>query len=766
MNPFNYLIVSGLRLEASEKFNAPYLTLYMGGYHYKTHPVHGVTLPPIKIDTVSNEMASESVEDDSNKLDFISGPKKSVLQPQQRPSSLETPKLKMIYFYDWSFFPAQRQVYPSPAASTVSSTSMFSSIASTSSRLFSNVFDRHTNSDTLGHKKDYQPSVIEGSVGVYGFKVSMHNFVFDFLHVELFDKPYSVSMYSLYAHAELPLSSLSPSSSTLCVFCNLVGIFIYACFYYRELELHDMSSESVIGRLCLRYQAFSHTDPMPVAPSPTAISPLNTASSASNLVPSTPSQSPDHFADQLDEFEVLSLYSADITIPKSVKLPIWLAPLKMVFNKETAIALLSLVRLASTYQKGLKLSNAQLVSALILISRYYSCRVPLLYSKKYLRDLEMLERLRYLYRYTIASYGWKAINFLGKGSGMLRDSVLDDPDKATLLKYLVIPEEDLLEINYEEVGPNKPRYFVAIDRIQEALIISLRGSMSASDWMTSLDAYYLPYKDGYVHTGFYQAGIWVKDNLLKRYVELVRTSIYKKIILVGHSLGAASAGLAKILYEEEFPDETDVTLECFCFGVPPSMPKEFNEVYTKRTKGFYSIIYGNDFASRLSYGGLMDLRALLKEAAEYASLRHLIIEAKEEELGELFDRLDQKRSELHGKDTGIEAHPKMYIPGTIFYIYELKDGMPVKDNNISESMPHFKIHGTHGDSLSLESEGPLMLEQPEHVYSTVVEVAAPEQFVQLSIRPYMFAHHGPTIYERATYAACISRARGLVPESQ
>ena len=448
----------------------------------------------------------------------------------------------------------------------------------------------------------------------------------------------------------------------------------------------------------------------------------------------------------INDFELLSLYSPEVVSPKSIPLPLWLAPFKSFLDEESLTGLNGLVRMVTTYHKNLNLSNSIIASSLVLLSKYYAARVPVSYSMSTSHDMELLERIRYLNRYSIACYGWKAMNYFGKGSGFIKDSILDNPNKVTLLRYLSIPEEDLLELNFIEDGPHRPRYFVVKDRVHQAIVISLRGSMTASDWVTSLDGHYKQFEEGYVHSGFYQAGLWVKEHILPRYLTLAKISIFKKIILVGHSLGGAASGMAKFLYEHDHPLDKDITLEAYCFGVPPLFSKSLFHKYSSSMNNFYSIIYGNDFAARTSFGALMDLQSLLLEASQFASISYLVFNTKEAELKELFDKLDILRAQLHSTN----EHPKMYLTGKICYLYDLDNGLPIKDNAISESFPPCS-----------KSQNEI-----EHTLCTVMEQGCPEYFDELAIRSFMFTHHNPLVYEKALHSACLSLARNLTPASQ
>jgi hypothetical protein len=225
-------------------------------------------------------------------------------------------------------------------------------------------------------------------------------------------------------------------------------------------------------------------------------------------------------------------------------------------------------------------------------------------------------------------------------------------------------------------------------------------------------------------------------------MNLARISMFKKIILIGHSLGGATSGMAKFLYEVDHPAH-EIPIEAYCFGVPPLLSRTLHEKYSASLRDFYSVIYGNDFAAHTSFGALMDLQSLLMEVSQVASVSHLVFDPKERDLKGLFDGLDERRERLFSTN----EHPKMYLTGKVCYLYDMDGSVPVKGNAISESL-----------LLTGRSQCAV-----QRVLCTVMEDGDPSQFEELAIRAYMFAHHSPLVYDKALNAACLSIARGLVP---
>lgn len=88
-----------------------------------------------------------------------------------------------------------------------------------------------------------------------------------------------------------------------------------------------------------------------------------------------------------------------------------------------------------------------------------------------------LEIPRIIYKYTMATMGWRGLNFFGKGQGYINDSFRSEADLKSVMNFLKLTKSDLLIF---EIGENRifrPNFFVAIDRGLSAIVLSIRGTM-------------------------------------------------------------------------------------------------------------------------------------------------------------------------------------------------------------------------------------------------------------------------------------------------
>jgi hypothetical protein len=95
-----------------------------------------------------------------------------------------------------------------------------------------------------------------------------------------------------------------------------------------------------------------------------------------------------------------------------------------------------------------------------------------------------------MWRFSMASYGWKGLNFIGKGNGYLSDAVRDHSDAKSVMEHLSLPKEDLLAYEFRTGEAFRPSYFVAHDRSTNSIVLSIRGTMvSRSIYVVDVDRF-------------------------------------------------------------------------------------------------------------------------------------------------------------------------------------------------------------------------------------------------------------------------------------
>ncbi|EPZ31622.1 alpha/beta-hydrolase [Rozella allomycis CSF55] len=395
-----------------------------------------------------------------------------------------------------------------------------------------------------------------------------------------------------------------------------------------------------------------------------------------------------------------------------------------IVSKETLAVLRGIQSILVAYNQGLEISNATLIASIFILENFY-LHVPRPRTGDLVNSMEFAERSRHYYKFSMAAYGWKGLNFFGKGNGYIADSVRSKSDEKSVLEYLSLQKPDLLNFELASEKVFRPCYFIAIDRRTSAIILSIRGTMSFKDSLTDLVCEYKPWKGGLVHSGIHASAQWFIDNVLGQLISFVSIYNVENLMIVGHSLGAGTAALLTIMLQDhyhEFPKREKFKIECYAYAPPCVVSLDISKRYSHY---IHSYIYGEDIVSRASYGSMvsipqyrnkMDLKTMILCAAEnchshFKELMRIIAgkEAKSEKSKYLMKKLDECRNAIMVQTSAL-SYQKLYVPGTVYHLYV----KPTPTN------PKF----------------------------TVIEKNSPENFVEILVSKTMVLDHMPDKYDR------------------
>lgn len=155
----------------------------------------------------------------------------------------------------------------------------------------------------------------------------------------------------------------------------------------------------------------------------------------------------------------------------------------------------------------------------------------------------------------------------------------------------------------EIVQPQRPAWYLFADSTNKELVLGIQGSNSVNDWLTNLLC--LPSATG-AHEGMSDAAKNLDEELREQVTKFLASKPKYQFILTGHSLGGGVASLLLIRWHQEgsclAPTITS-RMEAWSFGAPCCSALESGDFYEKK---IFSITFGRDIVSRLSYGSVRD----------------------------------------------------------------------------------------------------------------------------------------------------------------
>ncbi|KAG0174874.1 hypothetical protein DFQ28_006748 [Apophysomyces sp. BC1034] len=340
-------------------------------------------------------------------------------------------------------------------------------------------------------------------------------------------------------------------------------------------------------------------------------------------------------------------------------------------NKDTNEILRTIRKMMTAFGQGFELSNLQVLSGIAVLDKFYG-ELPRERTRKLVDDLSKIELASYFWKFSVASYGWKGLNFLGKGNGYFSDAMRSHSDALSVIEHLSIPKDDLLAYEFQQTEAFRPSYYIALDRRTNSVVLCIRGTMSAFDTMTDLVCEYEPWRGGLIHKGIKSSAMWFFRHVAPQLVAYSNEHSTSALYIVGHSLGAATAAILTIMlvdYLDEFRRDTNDKFVLKCFGYAPAccLSLELSEKYKEYIQSF---VFADDIVSKLSYGSMMDLKELIiasAEAAEELGTSRVLWAGnfEKEKWKNAFERI----AECRRRSLESMANPRLYVAGTVYQFW-------------------------------------------------------------------------------------------------
>lgn len=175
---------------------------------------------------------------------------------------------------------------------------------------------------------------------------------------------------------------------------------------------------------------------------------------------------------------------------------------------------------------------------------------------------------------------------------------------------------EVILFNEEEIPspgePHVPGHMVAIDHTKGCVVVAFRGSSCLRDWLLDLDwgpePLSLGGKKGFAHCGMLRAAEKLHDPLADAVESaLGRLPGQRRVIVVGHSLGAGVGSLLTALWRENFRLPF-AEVRCLAFGCPQVLD---SGLAISLREHVTSIIHGEDCVPCLGVATCLDLRSAL-----------------------------------------------------------------------------------------------------------------------------------------------------------
>ncbi|KAI8981562.1 hypothetical protein BDB01DRAFT_744682 [Pilobolus umbonatus] len=341
----------------------------------------------------------------------------------------------------------------------------------------------------------------------------------------------------------------------------------------------------------------------------------------------------------------------------------------------------TITKLLASFGQGFEMTNKEILVGLSVLDKFYS-ELPKETSNNLVMDLSEIDTAARYWKFSIASYGWKGLNLIGKGNGILSDAMREHSDAKSIIEFLSIPKDDLLAYEFRSVEAFRPSYFIARDQFTNSIVLSIRGTMSVMDTITDLVCEYEPWKGGFIHSGMKNSAMWFFRNVVPQLKAFCHQYSSNSLVIVGHSLGASTAAILTIIltdYIHEFQGdhEDPFSLQCYNYAPACGLSLDLAEKYKDRIQSF---VFADDIVSKLSYGSMMYVKEMIiasAVAAQNMSLSDILWPGKVDDRWKgIFEQIAITRKLCINSS----ENPRLYVAGKIYQFW--LDPVTKKDTRI------------------------------------------------------------------------------------
>ncbi|KAI8336513.1 hypothetical protein BC941DRAFT_471054 [Chlamydoabsidia padenii] len=384
----------------------------------------------------------------------------------------------------------------------------------------------------------------------------------------------------------------------------------------------------------------------------------------------------------------------------------------LVVSPQTRILVRAVVKMMNAFGQGFKVTSMQLFSSLSMLQKFYT-DVPRAPPAGKVTDLRFLDEAHYFLGHAIIAYGWRGISYLGDYAKYLKDVMKTRSNKLAIVRFLKIPQEDLLGYEYglRKGAVFQPSYFVSVDRGHEAVVLGIRGTWSLYDVITDLVCDYKPWKGGLVHSGMLASAQWFFTRIIPQIFHYIHerskqqtAPFIKSFIITGHSLGAGTAAILTMMIADhldelrQLSNNPDFKVHCYSYAPVASVSLDLSEKYKNHIDSF---VCHDDLVARLSYGTASCTKELVMDALIAADGLGGINKVNNDETTRkaCFDILKTRRDEIFQSNE--PRYPLLYVPGKVYQFR--RRSLPASTNQDNKKATRTKSPSTSSASASSSS---------------------------------------------------------------
>ncbi|KAL3691228.1 hypothetical protein R1sor_004879 [Riccia sorocarpa] len=235
-------------------------------------------------------------------------------------------------------------------------------------------------------------------------------------------------------------------------------------------------------------------------------------------------------------------------------------------------------------------------------------------------------------------------------------------DPASFSLYSHLPESSIIASEWDPCQDSfRPAYVVFVDAPMGAVVLAVRGTSHVIDMLLNSGASPEPFSNGTAHGGFVHGANVLYDEALPHLEKGFSENEDRKLVITGHSMGAAVGAMCGLRLREKFPG-----LECWAFCPPACLTIEL----AKESREFItSFVAAHDIVPRFSLKSVEKLRrrindfdwdraeCVAKDDPDWKNIKKALntMRACQQAQGNAVNAVSSKGEELANSETGQQA---------------------------------------------------------------------------------------------------------------